>query len=237
MAGSSTSTSTTTGSITLYKNFEPALINFDPPALNKNKGKVVYLSYGPAQARIFLQTPKLSAPFGVSTFVDEKTGQVVESVDLSFKGMDTDPTVKLFHDKMMSLNETILSKGVKESAQWLGKAMSRDVISEFYRSVVKEPKDPKYSPTMKVKVSPMAPPEVYNENREKVGLDYVDKGSTVRAIIALRSVWFVNKTFGVTWQLVQLAVIDRPQVFKTFSFLPEDESAVLDDIEEGMDEF
>ena len=109
---------------------------------------------------------------------------------------------------------------------------SKDVIMEFYRSIVKDPKDVNYSPTMKVKVSPLAPLEVYSENSEKVGLDYVVKGSTVRAIIALGSVWFVNMTFGVTWQLVQLAVTDRPRVFKSFSFLPEDEG---DD--EGMDDF
>lgn len=80
---------------------------------------------------------------------------------------------------MISLNETILPKGVKEPGQWLGKVMSKDVIEKFYRSGLKEPKDPKYSATMKIKVSPVSPPEVCSQNGEKSGVGLCGPGVAI----------------------------------------------------------
>lgn len=55
-----------------------------------NKGREVYVSHGPGKGKIFLEAPNLYAPFGVSTSVIDKTGQVTESLDLSLKGLDSE---------------------------------------------------------------------------------------------------------------------------------------------------
>jgi hypothetical protein len=46
----------------------------------------------------------------------------------------------------------------------------------------------------------------------------VTKGCTVKMIVELGSVWFVNKNFGVTWRLVQAAVTGRKDQFDNYAF-------------------
>jgi hypothetical protein len=213
--------------ITLYSDFDPALINFEPIARNKRGGKVCYLSYGPSKQRIYLQTPpNVSCPFGVGIFEDEKTGDKSYSIDIAFRDLQTDPKMKKFYDKMLEINNVVLARAVERSTEWFGKTMSKDVVREFYRPLVKDPKDQKYSPTMKIKI-PMANgvpvPDIYSEAREKVALDYITKGSTLRCLLELRTVWFVNKNFGVTWQLVQTGVTSRPQKFVGYAFKEDEE--------------
>lgn len=215
--------------IILYSEFDPSLINFDPIARNRRGGKICYLSYGPDKRRICLQTPVCATPFGVSVFEDEKTGEKSYSLDLSFKDLATDPKMKKFYDTMNKLNEVILGKAVERSQEWFDKTMSKDVLGEFYRPLVKLPKDPKYNPTMKVKIpmrdgTPQS--DLYSENRDKVPMDYLLKGSTVKCLLEVRTVWFVNKNFGVTWQLAQGAVVSRPQKLVGYSFAPSDDDEV-----------
>lgn len=224
--------------IILYSNFDPKLINFDPITRNKKGGKMCYMSYGPTKKRIFLQTPpNMACPFGVGQYVADN-GDISYSIDVAFRDLDTDPKMKLMYDKMAALNEVMLNQAVKNSAEWLGKAMSKDVVAEFYRSLIKDPKDPKYSPTMKIKI-PMSngqpTADIFTEDKEKTNLDYVTKGSTVRCLVELKAVWFVNKTFGCTWQLVQAGVTTRPQKFSGWAF-KEDETNddLMDDVEYGI---
>jgi hypothetical protein len=212
--------------ITLYTNFDASLINFDPITRNKRGGKMCYMSYGPAKKRIFVQTPPLACPFGVGQYVDEKSGEISYSIDVAFRDLETDAKTKTFYDKMLGLNDVILTHAVKNSGEWLGKTMSRDVVAEFYRSLIKDPKDPKYSPTMKIKiplVNSQPSVDIFSEDKEKVALDYVTKGSTIRCILELKAIWFVNKNFGCTWQLVQAGVVSRPQKFVGWAFKDDDE--------------
>lgn len=223
-----------TNSIILYSNFDAAQINFDPITRNKKGGKMCYMSYGPNKKRIFVQTPpNLACPFGVSKYEDEKSGDISYSIDIAFRDMDTDPKMKVFYDKMAELNEVMLAQAVKNSTEWMGKTMSRDVIAEFYRSLIKEPKDPKYSPTMKIKI-PMsngAPSvDIFTEDKEKTTIDYITKGTTLRCLLELKTVWFINKTlFGCTWQLVQAGVTSRPQKFNGWAMLKDDGDGAADD--------
>ena len=89
----------------------------------------------------------------MSTFTDEKTGAVKYSLDISFRGMESEPKIQEFHDKMHSIDEMLIKEGVAHSKEWFGKKMSKEVIQEFYRPLVKPSKDPeKYAPTMKFKI-------------------------------------------------------------------------------------
>lgn len=218
-----------TNSIILYSNFDTTLINFDPVSKNKNGGKMCYMSYGPSKKRIYVQTPaNLACPFGISKYEDVKTGEVSYSLDATFRDMDSDPKMKLFHDKMDELNERILTEAVKNSGEWFGKPMSKDVIQEFYRNIIKLPKDPsKYAPILKIKI-PMSNGQpnvdIFSEDKEKVDIQYVTKGSTLRCIMELKAIWFINKNFGVTWQLVQAGVTTRPQKFEGWAFKDDDEN-------------
>tara|TARA_B100001094_G_C18164964_1_gene791485 strand:+ start:1222 stop:1920 length:699 start_codon:yes stop_codon:yes gene_type:complete len=216
--------------ITFPKDFQTDSIGFDEVKKNAVGGNIVYLSYSGKQ-KLCLQTPWMFAPFGVSEFVDEKTGPKY-SLDVSFKGMDNDPKIKMFHDKMQELDSKILEQGVSLSKQWFGKKMQKVVLEELFRPVVKPAKDPsKYSPTIKFKINNVNQLEIYDTARNKLNLDQVVSGSQVQAIIECASVWFVNKTFGVTWKLLQLQ-LKKPDRIAGFSFAHEDDEEEDEEVEE-----
>ena len=76
-------------SICMIKNIDADQITFDPVRKNALGGNVVYLKHKDAP-RLQIQTPAVAAPFGMSTFTDEKTGAVKYSLDISFRGMESE---------------------------------------------------------------------------------------------------------------------------------------------------
>ena len=138
--------------IVIPKNLDVSQIKFGDVQKNKMGGNVVYLQYGNSK-RLTIQTPMMSCPFGVSCYVDEKTGNKKYSLDVSFKGADEDPKVKLFLEKMQELDEYLVDQCSKNSKEWLGKNQKKEVVEALYRPLVKPSKDPeKYAPTMKSKI-------------------------------------------------------------------------------------
>lgn len=215
--------------VILYKDFDASLINFEPVSKNKMGGKMVRLTYGPNKQPIKIQSPELYLPFGVGTYTDEKTGEVTHSIDAALKGMEENPRVKMFHEKMEALDESILNACVEKSQEWLGKSMNREVIKEFFRPLIKPPKDPKYSPLFKIKVIPLNKsrqmPKVYDVANvsDSKELSYIVKGTSAKFIISINSVWFVNRTFGVSARLFQAAITQRPVMNESFAFEAEED--------------
>jgi hypothetical protein len=226
--------------ITLAKNFTASDITNDAPKTNALGGKVVYIKYND-QKRLTMQTPLVSAPFGLSTYTDEKTGVTKYSIDMSFKGMDADSKINTFHDKMQDLDDHILSLAEKNSKEWFGKKMSKEVVEALYRPIIKQSKDPeKYAPTMKMKITNSSSGdmnvEAYNTKREKIDLKQeLTQGARIRCLIECSSIWFVSKQFGVSWRLVQVEV-HKPDKISGFSFMEDSEDDENDEEYEEVTE-
>ena len=224
--------------ITLPKNFTASDLTCEDVKTNSLGGKVVYLKHN-EQKKVTMQTPLMSAPFGLSTYTDEKTGITKYSLDLSFKGMDADTKIDTFHEKMQELDNYILTLAEKNSKEWLGKKMSREVVEALYRPILKPAKDPeKYAPTMKLKITNTSKGEMnveaYDTKREKVNLKQeLTQGARVRCIMECSSIWFVNKQFGVSWRLVQTE-LHKPDKISGFSFMEESDDE--EEYEEVTDE-
>lgn len=224
--------------ITLPKNFTASALTCEDVKTNSLGGKVVYLKHN-EQKKLTMQTPLMSAPFGLSTYTDEKTGITKYSLDLSFKGMDADTKIDTFHEKMQELDNYILTLAEKNSKEWLGKKMSREVVEALYRPILKPAKDPeKYAPTMKLKITNTSKGEMnveaYDTKREKVNLKQeLTQGARVRCIMECSSIWFVNKQFGVSWRLVQTE-LHKPDKISGFSFMEESDDE--EEYEEVTDE-
>ena len=223
--------------ITLPKNFDVSNISCEEVKTNALGGKVVYLKYGD-QKKITMQTPLVAAPFGLSTYTDDKTGVTKYSIDMSFKGYDTDPKLEMFHKKMEALDNHILSLAEKNSKDWLGKKMSKEVVEALYRPVVKLAKDPeKYAPTMKMKITNTQKGEMnveaYDTKRNKIEMKELQAGSRIRCLMECSSIWFVNKQFGISWRLVQVEV-NKPDKISGFSFMEESDDE--EEYEEVTDE-
>lgn len=195
------------GTVTMYSTFDPTKIQFSPVGKTSKGGKIVYLSFE-NNDRIKVQTPVMSAPFGVSSFDDSSSGMQSHSLDASFKGHDSDQRIGTFLSKCRALDDTVLETAIKKSREWFSKAMGKELVEEFMRKQVRDPADSKYAPTTRFKITPGT--AFFDENQNEVDMTYITKGTTFRAIVALSSVWFVNKQFGTTWRLEQLGVVSRP---------------------------
>jgi hypothetical protein len=236
--------------IILANAFDPKTVTFSTLEKNKKGGKVIFIGIPDANGqrqRITLQTPALALPFGVSPYTEASTGEVQSySLDVSYRGADANPKVAEFLARMRELDDVLLDVAVENSKEWFGKKMSKEILSEFYRKLVKDSATPgQYPPVTKFKVYTFGfthahtwavthcPParvvqvqlqdgmptaKFFDEKRQQCGIEYLSKGSTVRCIVELDRIWFVNKNFGVTWRVSQAAVATRPQRMDDFAF-------------------
>lgn len=205
----------------LYSAFDPEKIVFGRLDKIRTGGKIVYIDY-PGSRRVQIQTPTVSLPFGVNQPYQDGGDVQSYSIDLSFRGCESSPYMRDFLDKMLKFDRVVLAKGVENSKEWLGKAMGPEIVAEFFRPLVREPKDPQYAPTMKVKipvVSGVPSAAFFDENKAPVTMDYLIKGTRAKFIIEASSVWFVNKNYGVTWRLVQALVVSRPSTSGAIGFV------------------
>jgi len=208
--------------VILHSAFDPTAIKFSPLAKTSKGGKIVYLSFA-GDARVKVQTPILSAPFGISTFDEASTGAQSFSLDASFRGYETDAKIKGFMDKCRQLDEVLLTTASERSKEWFGgKAMSADVVRELMRKQVRDATDPtKYAPTMRMKILPTT--EFYDADAEATDMSYITKGTTFKAIIELSAVWYINRQFGCTWRIAQMQILSRPDKLTGFAFKTEDD--------------
>lgn len=214
--------------IVLSTEFDPASVTFGSLEKTKKGGKIVYLGTGPdGKDPIRIQTPAMVLPFGVTPYQETPGGDIQSySVDVSFRTADVDPKVADFRAKIEQLDEIMIDTATANSEAWFGKKMPRELVAEFYRKLLNN-KNPQYPPVLKVKVGVSVTGEpsaqFYDENRAPVAIEYLSKGSTVKMICELSSVWFVNKTFGVTFRLSQAAVTAKPRRLQGYSFHEEEQ--------------
>jgi hypothetical protein len=220
--------------ILLYKNFDKSM--FTPGEMSKNKagGNQVQLKYN-NDKRIIIQLPCMTVPFGISEYTPENnTGPVKYSLDLSFRGYDEDSKIKKWLEIMTNLDCHMIDMAVDNSPLWFGKKMSREVVEELYRPLLKHSKDPvKYAPTMKLKIRTKIDNtmnvDVFNKDRSSFDINTLLPGSSVKCIADFAPVWFVNKQFGVTLSLIQMEVVSAPQgKLVGFAFQDDDDDEISD---------
>ncbi len=231
-------TLTMSNMITHHKSLDASMVSFSELRKNAKGGKVVYLS-GPnkGKEKITVQFPKLRAPFGLSEFVDQNSGNSSYSLDLS---LDSQPELL---EKLKAIDEAVVKQVATNSKEWLGKKHTETVIRDvLYRPIVKMPNDDKYAPTIKLKILKDRDgnfmPECFNNKKQRVELDTLEKGQSVTAIASIPQIWIIDGKFGVTMRLQQ-ARFSPTNKLTGYSFLPDDDD---DEVEEeasaeGEEEF
>ena len=199
-------------------------------------GKQMYLNYQ-GNKRIVLHTPKMRLPYGLGKYEEE--GKATKySLDLSFKGMEEDESMKEFYEKMHNLDEKIIADAKKNSLAWLRKkSVSEDVLRTLYIPSIKLSKDKetgepdgRYPPTLKAKIGykfgtdykELDPPVWMKKGKDKEKLEgdwtgSVHKGQTVRALLKCGGLWFSGGKFGVTWKVAQM-LLDEPKGLVGYAF-------------------
>lgn len=222
-------------SIQQSTDFAPSAVIFSKIRKNKNGGRAVYLN-GPNTSKIHLEIPKMRAPFGLSTFIDETSKKTSYTLPLSF---DADPLVDDFMNKMKALDEIIVKMVAENSQEWLGKKYGIPVIKEALYKPIVTPGKGDYPATIKLKVlnDPKTGefvPEAYNYQRENIDMISIEKGQRIRCIIEINQIWFIDNKFGVSVRLQQ-CLVEPSKKLPRFAFKNVEEPPA-EDGEEDEDE-
>ena len=77
--------------------------------------------------------------------------------------------------------------------------------------------------------------QIFDIDKTSIGIEDVPRGSTVKVIAEIASIWQVGSTaWGVTWRAVQLLVVEKPNKLAGFAFV-DDGDDVIEDTAEDTD--
>ena len=222
------------------KNINANAITFAVPRTLDNGAKLVYVNYN--QGRFSVQTPWMSMPWKMGAYLDGEYPKY--SLDLSFKGMDENPDLKGFHDKLKEVEQKIIDGGLENSVAWFKKNIkSREGVEEKFNPVIKESRDKdsgepdgKWPPSMKVKVprrDGVWEFKVSNKDGTKYNIndsekpdnceDIFVKNAKVRGIIQCVGLWVASGNYMCQWKLTK-AEVDVPETFSNDDFLDDSDN-------------
>lgn len=204
--------------VILPRDFDPTLLTFSEPKQLESGGRSIFLSYNDQPFSV--QTPEMTAPFGMSNYRDRAGGVGPDkfTLDLSFKGITERPNIQTFFSMLETIDRMMIEYALANSQTLFKKRhTSAEVVAALYTPAIKFAKDrntgevsERYPPTFK-----MALPqkdghflcECYDASRSRIELSDVDtKGSSITAITRCMAIWVINGKFGVTWKAQQLRI-------------------------------
>jgi len=242
--------------VLLPKQFNVDKIKYSEMKVMKSGAKSVYLNY--QGSKINIQTPVLSIPYGVNDntqFIkdDPKRKDEARKYDItaSFKGMDENPKVQAFHDKLIELEQKICEDASKNSVAWFKKNFegNKGAIENMFSPIVRRDKDKetgmfadKYPPNFKAKLPYDSVEDKFEfdaydmDNNEIDFKDYVAnlKGGKAQFIIQLNGLWFSAGMFGCSWKIIS-AKFQKINTSKITFVKDSDEENAEDDDEDDED--
>jgi len=201
-------------SVTTPSQFNAKLLTTsDLKKLDNGSGQV-YANYN-GGGRLRVQTPQMTIPYDSGDY----NGNQKYKVNLSFKGMQSNPKLAKFHDMIQAVDNYVIDTAVANAGKWFKMpGASRELVAAFFTPSIKVSKDkdgnPKdYPPTIVPKLAQRNgafDAELYDDKNAMMEgvtpLDVLRRGAEVVAILDVSSIWVGDKKFGVTWRLHQACV-------------------------------
>lgn len=205
-------------------------IRYMQPKVNDRGGKSINIISTQTNRSLHVSTP-LMMTWGISDYVDEKTGESDGKYSMSLNFPNSDYETKStteFLNKLKAFENQILDDAVRNSEAWFGEEMSREVAKHTFFPFLKYSKDKQTK-----KIDTTKPPsirakvpnynnrwaiEIYDtkgamlfpcDNENMTPMDFVPKKSNVACVLQCGGLWFGGKGWGVTWKLIQCVV--KPQ--------------------------
>ena len=207
--------------------WNPTQVKFMQPKVNERGGKSINIISGQTNRSLHISTPLLMT-WGISDFIDEKTGESDGkfSMTLNFPNEDySNPSTREFLQKLKEFENQVLDAAVKYSEVWWGEEMSREVAKHTFFPFIKYSKsketkkiDLSKPPSIRAKVPNYNNKwnvEIYDtkgnlifpcDNENMTPMDFVPKKSNVACVIQCGGIWITPKAFGVTWKVNQIVV-------------------------------
>ncbi len=188
--------------------FDANTLSFSGLRKNAKGGKMVYVNVN-GGSKVFFELPVLRAPFGLSSYTDQASGNVSYSLDVSLE--DTDTVAKI-----REIESIVLDYVCKNSQELLGRPYSEDVIKQaLFKSCIRESKDGKYAPTLKLKVmhrDGVFSVKTYDSNKSETEIDTLQKGQRVKTIVDFNQIWIIDNKFGLSVRLKQVMLLPTTEL-------------------------
>ncbi len=241
--------------VLLPKNFNVDKIKYSELKIMKSGAKSVYLNY--SGSKINIQTPVMNIPYGVNDnqkFIKDDPKRKDEApkydITVSFKGLDENPKMKVFHDKMKELEQKIIDDAFANRLAWFKNNYNnnKDTVSTMFSRIVRHDKDKetgevanKYPATFKAKIPYNSLDgkfefDAYDMDNNEINFaDYVNnlKGGKAQFIIQLNGIWFSAGMFGCSWKIVSGKFMQTNTAKPTF--IAESDDEVIEDEEDEED--
>jgi hypothetical protein len=230
----------------------PSQIKYMAPKVNDRGGKSINMISKQTNRSLHISTPLLMT-WGITDFVDEKTGESdgKYSLSLQFPNEEySNKSVRDFLQKLKEFESQILEDAVANSELWWGEEMALAVCKHTFFPFIKysRNKDTKKidltkPPSIRAKVPYYDGKwnvELYNTKSELIfpceqahltPVDFVPKQSQIACILQCGGIWIGGKGWGLTWKLVQGIVKPREivSVFgKCHIKLSQEERTIID---------
>lgn len=192
--------------VVLVKDFDVSQMNIEKTSSG------MMISYGKLRTPLYLQTPDLYVPYGVTRFQDGSSS-IEAMVDLHE-----------FFEILVAIDNKVLQTCTDHSKAWFGEHKNRECMSQRFKPLVKMPVDENSLPTVRIKI-PLSPaPKVFDHaTKQPLALSDIGRGAIAKFIVHLRSVWTLDEAFGTSLRLSQAAVMQRGQhVPEGFAFLDDE---------------
>ena len=158
----------------------------------------------------------------VKTLTDSKRKCLVQLNKVSIADISGDVVMNLNSEmntgKIRAIDEQNLSAAVENAETWFGKKLSDAVVEGAYTSSIADGQ---------ITGERIDVTKVFNSEQENVDIDTIQPGKTCDVILEFAGLWFAKKSFGPSWNIVQIRVHPDP-ILDTY---PE-EYAFVDDVEE-----
>lgn len=207
----------------LWTDVDFGKVIFNEAKRNQNGGINVDVSYngdnGPE--RLWIQGPKMRIPFGVTSndmFNDRNPSRSPNfTLDLALSGLRAGDTNMASFEKFCNdWDDMVVTAALQKSVTWFGKERSEQTIRELIKPLIKQPKDLKYDPTVKVKLPKRYGKwdfVVYDQTTSVVDVDdSMIIGNEAIPIFEMKYVWFVGNQFGTSLEGKQFQCFVKEEI-------------------------
>lgn len=211
----------------LPKNIDVSKLRYSEVRSLASGAKSVYVNYG--TDKLTIQTPVVSIPYGLSEPYKVKEAikkglPVLDSdkqynLTVSFKGMDENPKIKAFHDKLKEIENKVIDDAFTNRLAWFKKDYdgNKSLVSTLFSPLIKIDKDPntgkpvgKYPPTFTAKLPYDYKTNSFNldaydmENNELSFQEIMNKlkGAKTQMIVQMTGIWIAGGMFGCSWKVI-----------------------------------
>ena len=121
-----------------------------------------------------------------------------------------------------TIDEDLLTQAKASKVEWFGKELSDETIQTAFQESVTDGLLGASLAAVKGQVVTVA----FDTQKNSVELQDVRAGTTVDALLELSGLWFLKKSFGPVWRVLQVRVrgISRPVVKTDYAFTDEPEA-------------